>query len=105
MVVGSRWYKFDFHNHTPASEDYADKTLSDREWLLSYMRRQVDAVIISDHNTGAKIDSLKAELQRMKVDAGEGGLEGFRPLTLFPGVELTATGNVHILAVLNPECT
>ncbi|BFU33330.1 MULTISPECIES: anti-phage protein Ppl [Enterobacter] len=105
MVVGSRWYKFDFHNHTPASEDYADKTLSDREWLLSYMRRQVDAVIISDHNTGAKIDSLKAELQRMTVDAGEGGLEGFRPLTLFPGVELTATGNVHILAVLNPECT
>lgn len=105
MVVGSRWYKFDFHNHTPASADYADNTLTDREWLLSYMRRQVDAVVISDHNTGAKIDSLKAELQRMTLDAGEGGLEGFRPLTLFPGVELTATGNVHILAVLNPECT
>ncbi len=85
MVVGSRWYRFDFHNHTPASADYADNTLTDREWLLSYMRRQVDAVVISDHNTGAKIDSLKAELQRMTLDAGEGGLEGFRPLTLFRG--------------------
>lgn len=104
MVVGSRWYRFDFHNHTPASDDYADDALTDRAWLLSYMRRQVDVVIISDHNTGARIDSLKAELNRMTLDADEGGVEGFRPLTLFPGVELTATGNVHILAVLNPEC-
>ncbi|HDT6562816.1 TPA: hypothetical protein QFV94_004294, partial [Klebsiella pneumoniae] len=95
MVVGSRWYRFDFHNHTPASDDYADDALTDRAWLLSYMRRQVDAVIISDHNTGARIDSLKAELNRMTLDADEGGVEGFRPLTLFPGVELTATGNVH----------
>lgn len=20
--IGSRWWKFDFHNHTPASDDY-----------------------------------------------------------------------------------
>ncbi len=103
MTVGSRWYKFDFHNHTPASDDYAIPGLSDREWLLAYMRKQVDCVVISDHNSGARIDPLKTELQRMSIEAQNGAIEGYRPLTLFPGVELTATGNVHILAVFHTE--
>lgn len=105
MSVGSRWYKFDFHNHTPASDDYREPGVTDREWLLAYMRQQVDGVIISDHNSGARIDSLKSELQQMARDAQTGDLPGYRPLTLFPGVELTATGNVHILAVLHTDCT
>ncbi|MER5005480.1 anti-phage protein Ppl [Atlantibacter hermannii] len=105
MSVGSRWYKFDFHNHTPASEDYREPGITDREWLLAYMRQQVDGVIVSDHNSGARIDHLKSELQQMARDAQTGDLPGYRPLTLFPGVELTATGNVHILAVLHTECT
>ena len=58
MTVGSRWYKFDFHNHTPASHDYRLPELTDREWLFSYMNQQVDCVVISDHNSGARIDSL-----------------------------------------------
>lgn len=103
MTVGSRWYKFDFHNHTPASHDYRLPELTDREWLFSYMNQQVDCVVISDHNSGARIDSLKAELSQMVIDAQNGDLQGYRPLTLFPGVELTATGNVHILAVLHAE--
>lgn len=105
MSVGSRWYKFDFHNHTRASHDYAKPDVTDREWLLAYMRQKVDGVIISDHNSGARIDSLKNELQQMARDASTDDLQGYRPLTLFPGVELTATGNVHILAVLHTEST
>ncbi len=105
MSVGSRWYKFDFHNHTPASDDYKEPRITDREWLLAYMRQQIDGVVISDHNSGARIDRLKSELQQMVRDAQTGDLPGYRPLTLFPGVELTATGNVHILAVLHTECT
>ncbi|MEN4691285.1 anti-phage protein Ppl [Pantoea agglomerans] len=104
MSVGSRWYKFDFHNHTPASNDYRMPGITDREWLLAYMRQQVDCVIISDHNTGARIDQLKNELQQMARDAQTADVSGYRPLTLFPGVELTATGNVHILAVLHTDC-
>ncbi|MFY1037486.1 anti-phage protein Ppl [Pantoea agglomerans] len=104
MSVGSRWYKFDFHNHTPASNDYRMPDITDREWLLAYMRQQVDCVIISDHNTGARIDQLKNELQNMARDAQTSDALDYRPLTLFPGVELTATGNVHILAVLHTDC-
>lgn len=47
MSIGLRWYRFDFHKHTPASHDYAQPSLTDREWLLSYMNCQVDAVVIS----------------------------------------------------------
>lgn len=104
-MVGSRWYKFDFHNHTPASHDYRMLDITPREWLLAYMRQQVDCVVISDHNSGAWIDILKDELAKMFQDASTGELPEFRPLTLFPGVELTATGNVHILAVLHTHST
>lgn len=104
-MVGSRWYKFDFHNHTPASHDYRMPDITPREWLLAYMRQQVDGVVISDHNSGAWIDILKGELAKMFQDASTGELPEFRPLTLFPGVELTATGNVHILAVLHTNST
>ncbi|UEM39919.1 hypothetical protein DMB82_0002440 [Pectobacterium aquaticum] len=69
------------------------------------MRQQVDCVIISDHNSGSWIDTLKNELAQMSQDASTSDLPDFRPLTLFPGVELTATGNVHILAVLHTHST
>lgn len=104
-MVGSRWYKFDFHNHTPASHDYKIPDITPRDWLLAYMRQQVDCVVISDHNSGAWIDLLKNELEKMAQDASTSDLPEFRPLTLFPGVELTATGNVHILAVLHTDST
>ncbi|EKO3839027.1 AAA family ATPase [Vibrio harveyi] len=105
MSVGSKWYKFDFHNHTPASNDYQNQEISNRDWLLAYMRQEVDAVVITDHNTGSLIDGLKSELSQMQTEAEAQGLSEFRPLTLFPGVELTATGNVHVLAVFDESST
>ncbi|MCD9530845.1 anti-phage protein Ppl [Photobacterium carnosum] len=105
MSVGSKWYKFDFHNHSPASHDYKEPQLSNRDWLLAYMRQEVDAVILSDHNTAQRVDSLKFELSQMQIEANKGELEGFRALTLLPGVELTATGNVHVLAIFDEQAT
>ncbi|TWX74159.1 anti-phage protein Ppl [Colwellia sp. C1TZA3] len=105
MTVGSKWFKFDFHNHTTASDDYQDNTVTDREWLLAYMRQGVDAVIISDHNTAAKVDPLKNELLAMQRDFSTGELPDFKPLVIFPGVELTATGDVHILAIFDQDST
>ena len=64
---GSRWWKFDFHTHTPASSDYgkgADQAslreVSPRDWLPGYMRAGVDCVAVTDHNSGAWIDGQKA---------------------------------------------
>jgi hypothetical protein len=100
---GARWWKFDFHTHTPASDDYGkgtqQATLGQRtpeEWLLDYMRAGVDCVAVTDHNSGAWIDRLKKALTTLDVKKPE----GYRPLHLFPGVEISVNGGVHVLAIL-----
>lgn len=66
---GSRWWKFDFHTHTPKSDDYGKgpqqaqiKQRTPKEWLLDYMRAGIDCVAIMDHNSGAWIDKLRNAL-------------------------------------------
>lgn len=102
---GARWWSFDFHTHTPASSDYgkgpdqaALKQITPEDWLLNFMRAEIDCVAVTDHNSGDWIDLLKAALDRLR----EQKPEGYRPLWLFPGVEITANGNIHILAIFDP---
>jgi energy-coupling factor transporter ATP-binding protein EcfA2 len=102
--AGARWWKFDFHAHTPHSTDYGrgDETLkkrSPREWLLDYMNKGIDCVAITDHNGGAWVDELKREYAAMQA----GRPSGFRELVLFPGVEITVNGSIHLLAILDTE--
>jgi len=103
---GSRWWKFDFHTHTPASDDYGKgseqdslKTRSSRDWLLDYMRAGIDCVAITDHNSGAWIDELKTALTNLENEQPD----GYRPLHLFPGVEISVYGSVHLLAIFGVE--
>ena len=103
---GARWWKFDFHTHTPASDDYGKganqavlKNRTAREWLLDYMKACIDCVAITDHNSGAWIDRLKAEYAQMEKEKPE----GFRPIFIFPGVEISANGGIHILAILDTD--
>ena len=103
---GSRWWKFDFHSHTPASHDYGKgpnhsklRQITPRQWLIGFMCAGIDCVAITDHNTGEWVDSLKEALNEL---ADENPPE-FRPLHLFPGVEITANGNIHILAILDKD--
>ena len=101
---GSKWWCFDFHNHTPASSDYdvqEKANLTPRNWLLSYMRKKIDCVVVTDHNTGGWIDILKRELEVMR---SESPLHPeFRDLFLFPGVELTSSDAMHIIGVFDPK--
>ena len=104
---GSRWWKFDFHTHTPASTDtyWAKKniSLSPEQWLLRYMTAGIDCVAVTDHNNGAWIDKLKMAYEQMLVQSHDDSApEGFRELTLFPGVEISVQGGFHLLAILKP---
>ncbi len=55
---GSRWWRFDFHTHTPASSDYrGNPQITPEEWLLGFMRAEIDCVAVTDHNSGEGIDS------------------------------------------------
>jgi len=103
---GAKWWKFDFHNHTPKSDDYGKgpdqltlKARTPRQWLLDYMNVGIDCVAITDHNSGEWIDTLKDELARLNTDKPA----GYRPMTLFPGVEISVNGGIHILALFDPS--
>ncbi len=105
---GARWWKFDFHTHTPASTDSpwhgrtgSEPRLTPEAWLLKYMQAGIDCVAITDHNTGAWIDELKGAYERMSRERPE----GFREIHLFPGVELSVNGGFHLLAIFDERVT
>lgn len=107
-LAGSRWWKFDFHSHTPASNCYGKgpdqdrlRTISPRDWLLNYMKAEIDCVAITDHNTGEWIDKLQNDLKELDTEKPF----GYRKLYLFPGVEINVNGGFHILAILPEEAT
>ena len=109
---GSRWWKFDFHTHTPASLDTTSwqkakgtpEEVTPEIWLLKYMSAEIDCVAVTDHNTGEWIDRLQEVYSRMKQKNDSGILhDGFRELTIFPGVEISVNGNFHLLALFDPR--
>lgn len=110
---GARWWKFDFHTHTLASIDTlwhdligSENELTPEKWLFKYMAAGIDCVAVTDHNSGAWIDKLKTAYVAMKAEADGGQVpEGFRPLILFPGVEISVQGGVHVLAIFSPDAT
>ncbi|MFG0903917.1 TrlF family AAA-like ATPase [Photobacterium damselae] len=94
-IVGSRWWKFDFHAHSPASLDYKQKDVSPRDWLLGHIAHGIECIAVTDHNTSGWIDCLKQEAQQLR-DEGH-------TIHLFPGVEISTQGNVHVLAIFDPS--
>ena len=105
---GARWWKFDFHTHTPASIDYGKgprsttlRQTTPADWLLDFMRAGVDCVAITDHNSGEWIDDLRSALSKLEQESHS----DFRPLHLFPGVEVTANGGTHVLALFDPTAS
>jgi len=105
---GARWWKCDLHTHTPASDDYGKgpdqedlQSRSPKEWLLDHMRAGLDCVAVTDHNTGEWIDPLKDALAELREERPD----GFRPLYLFPGVEISVHGGVHVLAIFGADQT
>lgn len=103
---GAKWWKFDFHTHTPASKDFLQGCTAEQKaevtaeyWLRKFMEEGLECVAITDHNSGAWIDTLKEELQKLAEDRPD----WYQELTLFPGVEISAYGGVHLLAVFDPE--
>ena len=68
-------------------------------WLRKFMEKKIDCVAVTDHNSGEWIDKLKAKLKELEQEKPDWHL----PLHLFPGVEISVSGGVHILAIFDPE--
>lgn len=107
---GSKWWKCDFHIHTPQSNDYGrgnnsiKQATTEEIWLKSAMQAKLDCVIVADHNTGGWIDKLKEKYRVLSEETQK--KEWFRELIIFPGVEITvsdSSSRVHLLAVFDPS--
>ncbi len=84
---GARWWRCDLHTHTPGSHDFVDRdTVSAADWVEAAKAAGLQVVAITDHNTNAWVDEVR--------DPG---------LNVFPGLELTVTPGVHLLAILDPS--
>jgi PHP family Zn ribbon phosphoesterase len=90
MSLGLQFRKVDLHCHTPASKCFLDKNASAADIVQAALDAGLDAIAITDHNTGDWIDRVKQAAQ----DTG---------LTVFPGVEITASEAFHIVALFDTE--
>ena len=66
-------------------------------WLKKFMEKGIHCVAITDHNSGGWIDRLQQKLD--ELGSSQNKPDWYRPLYLFPGVEISANGGVHILAI------
>lgn len=93
---GSIWRQWDLHVHTPASYDYADKSVTSAEIVDALIAAQVAAIAITDHHV---IDVN--QIQEMRRLAGD-------RLVIFPGLELrTDLGgreSVHLVGIFPEDC-
>ena len=90
---GARWWRCDFHLHTPASPDFDEGPgITAERWVASVVEAGLEAVAVTDHNTGGWIDKVRRAAARL-----EGG-----PV-IFPGVELTVEPRVHLLFLFDPQ--
>jgi len=90
---GLVYRKVDLHIHTPASHDYEDKDVTPEAIVEKALSEGLDAIAITDHNTGEFIDKIK-EAARGK-------------LIVFPGAEISSEGGIdgliHIIALFDPS--
>ena len=89
--TGLRYRKLDLHCHTTESDGTATPT----EMVKAASDRGLDAIAITDHNTGNGLDEAKAAGQELGI-------------VVFPGVELTVTSGesgIHLLALFDPSCS
>lgn len=84
---GARWWKCDLHVHTPASYDFDKReTISWLDWVAAAKASGVQILAVTDHNTAAGVDEVRDP-----------------SFVVLPGVELTVSPGVHVLAIFDPS--
>ena len=102
---GAKWWKFDCHTHTPISHDFKKdedgQEITPETWLQKFMEKEIDCVAITDHNSGEWIDVLKGTLNELEKNKPD----WYRPIYLFPGVEISVQSGIHMLAIFDKKKT
>lgn len=88
-MIGTKPFNIDFHVHTPNSNDYQEKDNSAADILIAAKKKNLSAIVITDHNT---IAGVAEYLELAKV----------HDIVVFPGFEIS-TPKGHFIAVFDPE--
>ena len=91
---GLKYKKMDLHVHTPASHDFKNKEITPEQIVQHCQSVGLDAIAITDHNTGEYIDKIK-EAAKGKV-------------SIFPGIEISCVGGqsgIHIIGIFDVDKT
>ncbi len=89
---GSRWWRCDFHVHSPGSKydfENASNVTAD-QWIQAARGIGLHAVAVTDHDNGQWVPELVAAGARVG-------------LTVIPGVELSVSPGVHVLFLFDAE--
>jgi len=84
---GARWWRCDLHVHTPASHDFSNReTTTWVDFVAAVRASDVDVIAVTDHNTASGVDEVRDSA-----------------FVVFPGIELTVSPGVHLLALFDPS--
>lgn len=90
----AKWYKIDFHTHTPESKCFPDKEVTPKEWLKAAKDSGLNAVVVNDHNSVGwirKIEEIKTEFEDEKFK-------------IFYGIELCVSSDfTHFLIIFDDK--
>lgn len=94
---GAIWRKWDLHLHTPSSDDYKNKTISNQDIINTIHSNGIECVAITDHHI---IDCVRIkELQRLGIEKG---------ITVFPGIEFLSDARgdepIHFIGIFSEFC-
>jgi len=93
----AKWWKIDFHTHTPASNCFYDKAVSGKGWVDAAVAAGLDAVVITDHNSAEWIEEIQIAAKEVKAD-------GNGCLTIYPGIELcVGVDFIHVIIIFDPR--
>lgn len=112
--VQKRWIKIDLHIHTPASEDYAEPSVTFLDILHEAEQRGLELIAFTDHNTVAGYERMQREVEFLEqlvatqraTAADVEQLAEYRRLlasiTVLPGFEFTSHYGAHVLGIFAP---
>ena len=90
---GLRFRKLDLHVHTPGSYDFDNKNVTADQIVDRAIKKGLDAIAVTDHNSGEWIDQVKEAASK-------------KGLVVFPGVEISCDageGGLHVIALFDVD--
>lgn len=96
----AKWYKIDFHTHTPASMCFPDKSITAGRWLQAAKDSGLNAVVVTDHNSVGFISEIeKVRNLFEEFDPIKGNM-----FKVFYGIELCVSAEfTHILIIFDDK--